>query len=203
VLTFNEEWHEYYVNGVRVPGVTELVSILGEDYDSDDALREATIAAATERGITMHGYLEHRLLGGDPEEYEIPGEYSGYAEAVELFLAEHEFEPWLIETPMDGEASGAVYAGTPDFVGVFDGKATILDYKFVSSVAKTKVGAQLNGYQGLCLQNDINVEKLIAVQFMRDGTYRLYPARMENFDFLLCIEVWKAKNKKHLRGEIA
>lgn len=203
MLTFNEEWHEYYVDGERVPGVTELVGILGIDYDDDEAVMEATIAAATERGITMHGYLEHRLLGGMPEEYELPGEYADYADAVELFLREHSFEPLLIETPMSGELSGVQYAGTPDYVGNFDGGMAILDYKFVSTVAKTKVGAQLNAYSGLCEQNDIDVTDLIAVQFMRDGTYRLYPVLPNARDFLLCVEVWKAKKKKHPRGGIA
>jgi len=134
---------------------------------------------------------------------ELPDAYGGYADAIDLFLSEHQVDPHLTETPMWGEAEGVRFAGTPDFVGKFDGKLSILDWKFVSQVQKTKVGAQLSGYLSLCLCNDWAVENLACVQFFPDGTYRVYPAGTLADSFYLCLKVWREKRKKHPRGAIA
>ena len=159
--------------------------------------------AAAERGTVMHGYIEHRLNGGAREGYELPDGYDAYADGVDLFLAEHELEPMLVEAPLHGEAEGVQFAGTPDFVGLFDGTLCILDWKFVAQVQKTKVGAQLNGYMSLCLCNDIYPDALYCVQFLPDGTYRLYPAGTLADSFYLCLNVYREIHKKHPRGGIA
>jgi len=99
-LTFDETAHQYYLEGMAVPSVTQLVSPLGDDLDAE---LELTMEAAGDRGGTMHGYIAHRLGGGEPEEFELPGQYQPYADAVELFLGEHKVVPMLIETALAGE----------------------------------------------------------------------------------------------------
>ena len=200
---FDPDTHTYFVNEKPVPSVTQLTDIYGSiDIQEGDPM-ELTLEAAAERGVLLHGYLEHRFNGGDREDYELPGVYEGYADAVDLFLDEHSLEPHLAETPLYGKDQDVLFAGTPDFVGEFDGTLSILDWKFVSQVQKTKVGAQLSGYMSLCLANDIFPEKLFCVQFFPDGTYRLYPAGTEADSFYLCLSVYKEKTKKHPRGGIA
>lgn len=196
---FNEENHTYTVDGVPVPSVTALVAPLGEDFDDMDDFVELAVEAASDRGTTMHAYLAHRLQGGDPEDFELPDQYADYAESVELFLSEHTITPWLIEQPLGCEE----YAGTPDLVCDFDGWPSILDYKFVSSIAKAKVGAQLQGYRQLCERNSVFIEKLYAVQFLRDG-YRLYPVDVETtaLGFHVCLTLHMLKTKKQPRGRI-
>ena len=108
----------------------------------------------------------------------------------------------LVETPLWGEAQGVRFAGTPDFVGEFDGRLSVLDWKFVSQVQKTKVGAQLSGYWELCAANGVFPEALYCVQFLPDGTYRLYPAGLTADDLFLCLDVYRAAHKKHPRGAI-
>lgn len=202
-LTFDEETHTYRLDGETIPSVTQLTDIYSTlSVDEGDDL-ELTMEAAAERGTVMHSYLENRLWGEPDETIEFPEAYSDYADAVELFLSEHVLEPYLTETPMWGEAEGVRFAGTPDFVGRIDGKLSILDWKFVSQVQKTKVGAQLSGYLSLCLCNDLAPESLFCVQFLQDGTYRLYPAGTAADSFYLCLSVWKEKHKKHPRGMIA
>lgn len=202
ILTFDADTHTYTLDGREIPSVTRLVDIYGTPVPGDSDL-ELTFEAAAERGTQLHGYIEHRLGGGSREEFELPDIYAGYADAVDLFLEEHTLEPMLFETAMWGENEDVRFAGTPDCIGVFDGTLSVLDWKFVSQVQKTKVGAQLSGYMSLCLCNDIFPEKLFCVQFLPDGTYRLYPAGTMADSFFLCLQVWKEKNKRHPRGAIA
>lgn len=199
-VTFDEKTHTYTAqDGTVLPSVTQLVAPLGKDYDEPDDALEGILDAAIDRGITMHAYLAHRLDGGDEDDFELPEMYQDYADSVEKFLAEHEIVPLLIERPLG--ASG--FAGTPDLVAIFDGTEAILDYKFVSSVAKSKVGAQLAGYQTLCAEHGIFPEKLYAVQFTRNG-YSLYPIGITEAHtaFRLCRMLYEIKTQKHPRGRI-
>ena len=199
-VEFDEVRHRYYVDGEFVPSVTQIVAPLGADYDEPDEMLESALDAATDRGVTMHAYLAHRLDGGEPEEFELPSIYEPYADAVELFLSEHKITPLAVETPMPARG----FAGTPDLVAEFDGQTAILDYKFVSQVSKSKVGAQLSGYRELCDQNGIFVDALYAVQFLRDGTYRLYPVGIGTSCamFKACLQIWEYKTQRHPRGRI-
>lgn len=198
---FYPETHTYTLDGKEIPSVTQLVEIYSTAKAEEDSDLELTFESAAERGTLLHGYLEHRLTGGEVEDYEIPDAYSGYVEAIELFLSEHELGPILIETPMYSDGKFA-FAGTPDYVGGFDGSFVILDWKFVSQIQKTKVGAQLNGYRIMAERNDIYVENLYCVQFLADGQYRLYPVEDDSRTFDLCWDVYQAKNMKHPRGRI-
>lgn len=198
-VTFDPVNHAYMVDGRQVPSVTQLVAPLGKDYDEDDEDFGITVEAAAERGTVMHAYIAHRLQGGTRDEWEMPAEYEDFADSVDLFLSEHSIVPLLIETPLGTDT----YAGTPDLVADFDGETALLDYKFVSQIAKSKVGAQLNGYNLLLIDNGIYVDKLFAVQFMRGGEYRIYPADMTGDAFACCCELWRQKNKKHPRGRIS
>lgn len=199
-VEFFEDKHQYFVDGVPVPSVTQIVAPLGEDFDEPDEHLELTVEAAADRGVTMHAYIAHRLLGGDAEEFELPDTYQPYADAVELFLSEHQVFPILVEHPLPGKG----LAGTPDLVCEFDGNLSILDYKFVSTVAKSRTGAQLAGYLALCEENGIFPDLLYAVQFLRTGDYRLYPVTVNNSTkaFEACWEIYKIKCKKHPRGAI-
>lgn len=196
-LIFYPEDHTYWLDGVLVPGVTELVKILGDDMDDMSADMENKMDIARERGIIGHAVIAQMLQGETDIDY--PSAYEPYIEAVRLFLSEHEIIPAYIETPIASETSG--YAGTPDLLCWFDGVLSVLDYKFVSQIAKTKVKAQLNGYLEMYIENGVFPENLYAVQFLPD-TYRLYPVTVDCSEFRLCLEVYKQKNRKHPRGRI-
>lgn len=198
---FYPETHTYTLDGKEIPSVTQLVEIYSTAKVEEDSDLELTFESAAERGTLLHGYLEHRLTGGEVEDYEIPSSYGGYVDAIELFLSEHELEPMLIETQMYSTPDFA-FAGTPDYVGEFDDNLAIVDWKFVSQVQKTKVGAQLNGYKILCENNEIYPEKLYCVQFLYSGEYRLYSVGDDGETFGLCCNVYLAKNMKHPRGGI-
>lgn len=203
-LLFFDEGHKYTLDGEELPSVTQLVAPLGKDMDDPDEMddfMEGVLDTASDRGVTMHAFLAHRLSGGTPEEFEMPDSYMGYVDSVERFLSEHSIAPLLIETPLSTNS----YAGTPDLVCEFDGETAIIDYKFVSQMAKSKVGAQLAGYRELCEYNGIYTERLYAVQFLNGGDYRLYPVAQAASEeaFNLCKELHRIKTKKHQRGVIS
>ncbi len=199
-LEYDPEKHQYLVDGRAVPSVTQLVAPLGADFDDPDDMLESVLDAATDRGATMHAYIEHRLLGGAADEFDLPSIYLPYADAVELFLSEHTIVPLAIETPMATQD----FAGTPDLVCEFDGIDAILDWKVVSQIAKSKVGTQLAGYEVLCVDNGLFPEELYAVQFLKTGDYRLYPVgrAAAHTAFDLCRGIHSAKAMSHPRGRI-
>lgn len=200
MIKFDPAKHEYLVDGKAVPSVTQIVAPLGADYDDMDELTELAVDAAAERGTVMHAYIEHRLQGGAREDFELPDEYGIWADGADLLLEEHRIEPLMIEQPLGCED----YAGTPDLVCNFDGQLAILDWKFVSTVAKSKVGAQLAGYAKLLFRSEVFPDLLAAVQFLQDGTYRLYKVGIAGAldAFSTCWRLYEIKTRKHPRGGI-
>ena len=199
-LIFHEENHTYEYNGALLPSVTQLVAPLGEDYDEPNDYLETVIDFAADRGSTLHAYIEWKLNGGERDEFEMPSIYDGYADAVDAFFEEHSLTPYLVETALTDEEC----AGTVDYVGDLDEKTALLDWKFVSSIAKSKVGAQLAGYYGFCERNGIFPEYLAAVQFLPNGRYRIYEVGLEfgREAFAHCLEIYRLKTMKHPRGRI-
>lgn len=195
MLEFDRLIHEYSMDGKTIPSVTDIVSILGDDVDEyiEDAMERAA-----DRGTTCHAIIEMALKG---EDYtgEYPSAYQAHVNAIEQFLSENLIEPIAIEQPIYSEEMGV--AGTPDLLCIFNGKLAIMDWKCVSSIAKTKVKAQLNGYCNIFYHSGVFPEELYAVQFMPDK-YRIYPVAIDAHEWDLCMAIQNAKNKKHPRGRI-
>ena len=196
-IVFDAEKHEYAVNGEIVPCVSDIIAVYGKEIEEGDDL-ENTMEAAAERGTVCHKVLEMLLCGRDPE---YPSAYEPYVEAIELFLAEHTILPLAIETPVYSRRYG--YAGTPDLLCYFDGALTLIDYKFVAQIAKTKVKAQLNAYCKAYEEQGVYPDQLLAVQFLKDGTYRVYPVKYDDEELEVAVKLWNLKQKKHPRGMIA
>lgn len=197
-ILFDAEKHEYTVNGTAVPCVSDIIAVYGKEIEEGDDL-ELTMDAAAERGTVCHRILEMYLKNDDRVEY--PSVYEPYVEAIRLFLAEHTILPLAIETPVYNERYN--YAGTPDLLCYFDGVLTLVDYKFVAQIAKTKVKAQLNAYCKAYEEQDVYPDQMIAVQFLRDGTYRIYPVKYDDEELEIAVKLWNLKHKKHPRGMIA
>lgn len=204
-LQFDPEKHEYKVNGEKLINVTSLVSIYGDDIDFQNENLEVPFEFARERGTLLHKLFE-MLWNNENIDGEYPSEYSPYVEAMIKFIAENQITPIAIEKPICSESQKV--AGTPDLLCLFaddldsEEKVAIIDYKFVAQVAKTKVKAQLNFYHSMYSEQGIDVERLIAVQFLKTGDYRKYNCAIDKKEVALALDVYEAKNKKHNRGEI-
>lgn len=194
-LVFHNENHIYELDGVKIPSVSEILYPLGDDIEED---LENVFEAAAERGTILHKVIELLLLGETEVEY--PSQYESYVDAIRLFLSEHTITPIAIEKPV--YHTTMLYGGTPDLLCEFDNFISILDYKFVAQVQKTKVKAQTNGYAKIYYDEGVDIEKLYVVQFLPDGNYRLYPIKVDDTEFDLCYDIYQLKNKKHPRGRI-
>ncbi len=198
-IELDRERHEYRVEGKVLPSVSELIAVYGESVEEGDEL-ELKLEAAAERGTVCHEILA-QYLRGDRDSVEYPDEYEPYVEAIRLFLAEHMICPYAIETPIYSRRYG--YAGTPDLLCELDGVLTLIDYKFVSQIAKTRVKAQLNAYCKAYEEDGVYPEQLLAVQFLKDGTYRIYPVKYDDEELMVALKLYELKQKKHKRGVIA
>jgi hypothetical protein len=195
-LIFYEDTHTYELDGKKIPSISEIIKPLGDDVD--DADLENAFEIAAERGVTCHAILAQLLTGNTDIEY--PSVYGVYIDAIRLFISEHEIIPMAIETPIHGIQTSV--AGTPDLLCMFDGVLSILDYKFVSQIAKTKVKAQLNGYRIMFNEQGVFPDQLLAIHFKNDGLYRSYDVAIDDEEIRLCIRLYELKNKKHTRGKI-
>lgn len=195
-LVFIEEGHQYMLGDMLLPSVSEIIAPLGADLDDSDL--ELKLEAAAERGTICHKLLELYLNGEKESEY--PSEYEGYADGIRLFLAEHKIVPYAIEKPICSKE--LMVAGTPDLFCEYDGKLTVIDYKFVSQICKPKVKAQLNLYRRMLEEAGVFPEQLIAVQFLPDGLYRLYPVADSDAEYEACLRIYQFKKQKYARGKI-
>lgn len=192
-----EDGHRYRREaGYIVPAsVTDIAGIYGEDVD--EAYEDA-IDRAADRGVTMHSVLGMALTGQDYSG-EYPGIYQPYVDSIEAFLSEHAIVPILIEQPIYSETLDI--AGTPDCIAFVDDTLTLLDWKFVSSICKPKVRAQLTGYNEILREAGVFVEQMAAVQFLPDKP-RLYPVDFGGDEWAAALKIWEIKNRKYARGRI-
>lgn len=144
MVVFHEETHEYYVDGVKVPSVTELVRKYSELHGLDDytAVPSGTQRRAAPQGPTLQQEIERYEKDGaegSSEEFrnylELKGKCGIKAEASAL--------PVLI---FDGSGK-PVCAGRLDLCGTVMGGSAIIGIRRTAKIYKAKVSLQLNLYR--------------------------------------------------------
>lgn len=187
MLTFNEEKHEYLLDGERLPSVTEILSPLQEE--SFAAINPAILQAAANRGTAVHEITEAMDYDLDYEDLISP-ELAPFADAYDEFLMDHEVE-WLgVEMPVHFFEQ---YAGTVDRFGYIDGIPAVLDIKTVQSPSieqKVSVACQLYAYDRAikaCFEEMQSSHMAhYALYLKKDGSYKLLNCRdleeKEDFD---------------------
>lgn len=193
-LLFYDEGHIYEVDGERLPSVSEVLRFISREEYAD--INQYTLDNAADRGKSVHKACEQIIKFG---ECEITDDIAGYVRAFMKFCKEHQCKFTHCEKALACED----YAGTLDLGGIVDGKLSIVDIKTVSTVKKTLVKAQLNGYKRLYEHNKLgDVESLYCLQLMKDGKYRLYPVGIDSTVFDCCLTMHKSMSAKHERGKI-
>ena len=191
-IDFNEENHEYTVDSVKVPSVSEILATLNADRYGD--INPAVVRAAAERGKAVHELCEAIDYELDPEE--VMPELQGYVDAYYQFLFDHDVEWQMIEQivacyrGVDGEPP--LYCGTVDRFGIVDGELAVVDIKTYASMSTEAqmtascqtalyVNAVLNGKPGdeYHATQDGSIHRYI-LHLKKDGKYRLID--LDNFD---------------------
>lgn len=180
-IDFNEDKHEYSVNGVKVPSVSEILSPLNADRYGD--INPAVLRAAAEKGTAVHEMCEAIDYGIDPDEEEMP-EIQGYVDAYYQFLFDHDVYWKMVEqivsfSRFDGELP--LYCGTIDRFGIVDGRKAVVDIKTYASMTTE---AQMTASCQTALYADAIDEpirpKRYILHLKKDGKYRLID--LDNFD---------------------
>jgi len=170
---FNEDKHEYTLNGKKMLSVTEVCSMVnGNKY----AINDSVLRQAANRGSYIHELTA--MYDNEIEDLEVLPEVEGYFRAWLAF--ERDYKPeWLyIEKPVYSER--IMVAGTVDRIGVIDDKLVVVDIKTASTLDRTaqaNLMLQLAGYNLLLNTRGINtfVSESMGVQLKADGTYKVYP----------------------------
>lgn len=194
-IDFNEEKHEYSVNGVKVPSVSEILSPLNADRYG--TINPMVLQDAARRGRAVHELTEAIDYEIDLwDEDEIDPELDGYVSAYYQFLFDHNCE-WdgiesIVSCYRGVEDEPPMYCGTIDRFGIVDGKAAVLDIKTYASMtteAQMTASCQtalyrdalLNGKPGdsFHASQDDSIKRYI-LHLKKDGKYRLID--LDNFD---------------------
>ena len=121
-LTFEEERHLYYLNGLEVPSVTTLMKPLSSDFYS--TVDPEVLNKAAKRGTAIHNAVENYAKFGIED---IPPVYSGYFAGFREWWDSRKPEVLATETKVYHKILR--YAGTVDLLCIIDGRVTLVDYK--------------------------------------------------------------------------
>ena len=183
MLRFNAEKHQYLLDGVVLPSVTQVLRSVG--LINFSGIDQEILNRASALGTAAHQACHYDDLG-DLDESTLDHHLKPYLEAWRAFRGDMLF--YSIEQPLCHPDYG--FAGTPDRIA---GK-TIIDIK-TSSVVYPWTGLQLAGYSILA---DIPTARRLAVQLKPDGKYSVteYTDRNDRACFLSCLAIynWKFNN---------
>ena len=188
-LEFNDDKHEYRVNGNVIPSVTELCGPLTySKYRVDNAVVEQ----AAFRGSMVHELTALWDRGDLEEDSVMAADVGLYLMAWIQFCRDYQPKWQYIELPL----ACRTYAGTIDRIGEIDGKLVVVDIKTTSSMDranKIALSMQLFGYWDLCINNDIDSNYIhsLGVQLKKDGTYSVIETDKVNLKYgIQTSELW-------------
>lgn len=165
-IQFNEERHEYSVDGVIVPSVSEIIKPLTFEtaVNSKPWLRDI----AADRGTRVH---QATMLMDYGEAPDIDPDTAGYIKAYQRFLNDYKPKWEGIETLVYHD--GFQYAGTVDRYGYIDGEACLVDIK-TGTYNKYPMSAQLAGYTlALGKMMVFRAERAFDLMLTKYGTYEI------------------------------
>ena len=163
MIEFHEEDHTYWYNGIRVPGVSEIIE--GAGLTDANAKQHYTKFHA-DRGTAVHKACE-LLDKGVLDESSLDPEIVGYVEAYKKFIEEYKPEWPHIELKVFNAIS--FYAGTLDRFGTIGYDLVVLDIK---TGQKAKWHAiQLALYTN-ALPGRPQHAKLYGLYLKRDGSFK-------------------------------
>ena len=137
-IEFIPETHQYVVDGILVPCVSNILAYKFNDYAK---IPKEVLQRASAKGTELHKAIEDFEQMGIKSELQ---EFKNY-----LYLKkQHKFENIANEVPVLFEIEGRVlFVGTLDQIIQIDGKLGINDFKRVSTPNGRKIAYQLNFYK--------------------------------------------------------
>lgn len=177
---YNEETHEYFVNGELKPHITEITEPIS--FQRLDALNKALLERARLRGSRCHELAEEYLLCGELDIDEIETEYIPFIQQFILWVKT--YKPKVLYT--EKRLFGKDFCGTLDLICEIDGKVINVDYKFTSTIDKKSLSVQMEGYDRLAKENFIHIDESWFLHIKKDSwVFKPITKDSEWFDILL------------------
>jgi len=193
MLSFQPAGHVYRWYGRIVPSISAILAPLGYL----DQVDSATLARRAAEGSQVHEYI-HSWLADDDLGAPPPSE--SYEGAFHRLAREHSLNPLVLEQPL--YHAGLGYAGRPDYYGLLDDRAVVLEWKTGTALPAT-VGIQTAAqYELIRAQPEETLKPLpnlrrFAALFEPDGRYRLVeqtdPHDWSVFVSLLNVRRWRER----------
>lgn len=181
-FTFDRESHSYFLDGERLPSVTEILKVLGDEYAGVPAHvleRKRQIGAAVDAAITLD-------INGELDEDSIHPDWCGYFAGFRKFWRDEWLKPeHVVVLQKPGYCSKRKYAGTPDVNLMLRGRASVVDWKCTFKLMPT-VGPQTAGYALMQYGEDGLTIPRYALQLREDGNYRLHELKDRNDFTVFC-----------------
>lgn len=164
-LEFIPETHQYIVDGILVPCVSNILAYKFNDYAN---IPKEILQRASAKGTELHKAIEDYEQQGITNELR---EFKNY-----LFLKKHyKFENIANEVPVLYEKGGEVlFVGTLDQIIQIDGKLGINDFKRVSAPNKKKIAYQLNLYKMAYEQSYKQKVQFLAFTHLREEVRKFH-----------------------------
>lgn len=196
-LEYRDDIHEYRFNGVVLPGVTTVLSVLSQYA----GIPINILQEAADRGTAVHAVTELHDLGtldyGSLSDDLVP-----YLMAWQQFL--EDTKPELITVEKRTYHPTMKYAGTLDREMVLFGHLSVVDLKSTYKLMPS-TGPQTWGYresENAHRKNKTDhIKRRFGLQLKRDMTYELHPMKddlNDGADFCAALRVynWNQRSKK-------
>ncbi len=176
---YDEEKHEYYVDDILRPSVTEICEPIS--FKRLDALQKSLLKQAKARGSRCHEIVEQYWYGGFDEE-EIETEYAPYIKQFLLWVKTYRPTVLFSEYRMFDYD----FCGTCDLICKIDSKTILVDFKFTSAADKKSLSVQLEGDYRLCQKYGVKIDECYYLHIKKDSyTFKTINRDSEWFDLLL------------------
>lgn len=189
ILSFNEDAHEYQINGEVIPSVSEVIRFISREVYGD--VVQSVLDNAADRGTRVHKATQMLDVVHDVEcdEDIVP-----YVQAYVQFLRDHKPKWELIERSMYNP--NLMYGMTVDRLGELGGKNTLVDIKTSSTIQKVLNGAQMNLYRMGLEANGHKVERMVILHLTKDKGYKIVEIPVDDEVANACLVLNAALTKK-------
>ena len=176
-IDFDAEKHEYFVDGAKVPSVSEILAPLSAERYA--GLNPAMLRAAAARGTAVHEACEMIDYGAEPE---VEPDIVGYVNAYYDFLQTYRPSWEMIERIVCGckglrsETGDAIFCGTLDRFGKINGRAAVVDIKTYASLTTDSLivaSCQTSMYKAAIWETATMTADRYVLHLKKDGNWRL------------------------------
>lgn len=168
-LVFKSESHTYWLNGSRIPGVSELMHPLSESmYRGIDA---GMLDAAAARGSAVHEAIENFAKYGIED---CEPEHRGYFDGFMKWAKENMVEVVASEVMVYNQTYR--YAGTLDLICNVRGERWLIDVKTTAQLNEMLTGVQISAYGAALASQGVKIDRKAVLHLKKNGRYQIHIA---------------------------